>query len=65
MKTDQFVGIALTTLFTGFILGCTLGGLIGHNINVDYYQRKAIEHNAAQYNPDTGQFEWLEQEDKE
>lgn len=36
-----------------------IGHLQGKNRGTQYAQEQAIEHNCAQYNPTTGDFEWI------
>lgn len=42
------------------IIGMFIGGYIESHANRLRFEKIAIEHNAGQYNPTTGKFEWLE-----
>ena len=46
-------------LFFGFVMGFYAGYKISQKHIEAYYQKKAIRNKAAQYNPTTGEFEWL------
>ena len=43
----------------GIIFGVFVGAIMGAALSEANYRIKAIENNAARYNPQTAQFEWL------
>lgn len=57
MGDDKGFGIVVV------VIGClcfVLGMIVGCWMMESCYQEDAIEHKAAQYNPVTGDFEWIE-----
>lgn len=48
--------IAMGIAVCAFVLGSIFGDMVADSA----CQQAAIEHKAAQYNPVTGEFEWLE-----
>ncbi len=54
---EEFVGLIALCLFT---LGFCIGGCCEENWTATRFEKAAIEHKAAQYNPTTGKFEWLD-----
>lgn len=58
MKTDYVI------LCLVFALGFSIGGLVV-SLSKDYsLHREAITHHAAQFNPQTGKFQWLDEKEK-
>jgi hypothetical protein len=49
---------AFYTLILGIILGMIICTGILTPSYIYYYHQQAIKHNVAQYNPQTGYFEW-------
>lgn len=55
MSSDKDVSFAiLSSFFVGIVLGMFLCSLISNH----KWEKEALQHNAAQYNPETGVFEW-------
>jgi hypothetical protein len=56
MGNDNGLGI-----FFGFVflMGFFIGGTVSHWSTNAGWEEQAIEHNAAQYHPTTGEFEWV------
>jgi hypothetical protein len=42
-----------------FIFGFAIGLIVSYVQSDIYWKSQAIEHNAAQYHPTTGEFEWV------
>lgn len=57
--TDENKGAAIVLAF-GIFLGINIGLVSGAYIKKCEWRRDAIKHNAAQYNPTNGTFEWKE-----
>jgi hypothetical protein len=53
--TGCFFIVLLTVIM---VIGLFLGGLFGEKVGREATQKQAIKQGVAQYNPDTGQFEW-------
>ncbi len=47
-----------------FVIGFLVGLLVMDYGSKAHWQKKSIEHKAAQYNAVTGDFEWIRQEDR-
>ena len=47
-------------IITSLMVGALAGILFGSYLEGVMYRRQAIEHNAARYHPQTGEFEWIE-----
>ena len=48
---------AVASFFIGLIVGVVVSAGIGGAV-VGHYKSKSIEYGAAQYDPNTGEFEW-------
>jgi len=46
--------------FIGILFGISIGLAIEYHVMSNRYQQQAIQHNAGQYNPTTGRFEWID-----
>jgi hypothetical protein len=57
MRDDMFDAIIVISMFC---ICAFIGGCGGHKIATSKFEKAAIEHKAAQYNPTTGKFEWLD-----
>lgn len=44
------------------IIAFIIGGCVEKQSSIVKFEKTAIQHNAGQYNPTTGQFEWLDNE---
>lgn len=55
MPKDLVAVIALSL----FAIGFALGVFTQESIIIAKFEKAAIQHNAGQYNPTTGRFEWL------
>ena len=67
MKVDIYdvVSYVILSVIVAFGTAVIIGGCTVNSINRRYYEQKAIQNDAAHYNPKTGRFEWLnESEDK-
>ena len=40
----------------------TVGAIVGNIVGINAVEMQAVKHGAAQYNPQSGCFEWLERE---
>ena len=51
----------LNWLFAGLclLIGVGIGGCIEEHRSIVQFEKVAIQHNAGQYNPTTGKFEWI------
>lgn len=47
-------------LLLGLLIGIGIGGCIEDHRGTAQFEKVAIQHNAGQYNPTTGKFEWLD-----
>lgn len=47
------------------LIGIGIGGCIEEHCSIVQLEKAAIQHNAAQYNPTTGKFEWLDKSNGE
>ena len=52
---------ALTALSIGFIGGWAAGLLVGENETNAHWQRVAVEHGHAEYDSQTGEWQWIEE----
>jgi hypothetical protein len=59
MIEDRYAG---SIFMFGLMFGLLLGTALEYYVQASRYQRQAIQHNAGQYNPTTGKFEWLDNE---
>lgn len=59
MPEDRYAG---TAFIVGLLFGLSIGTALEYHVQANRYQRQAIQHNAGQYNPTTGKFEWLDNE---
>jgi len=57
MKDDYFDALIVISMFC---VCYSIGGCDGHLIATTKFEKAAIEHKAAQYNPTTGMFEWIQ-----
>ena len=55
MREEFIGGVAVLCLGIGFCIG----GCIEEHRSIVQFEKTAIQHNAGQYNPTTGKFEWL------
>jgi hypothetical protein len=58
---DDIVG---PMFFAGLVIGAVVSCGLTSNYHDRYYKNKAIEFGAAQYNSQTGDFEWIRWKDK-
>jgi len=61
-EEDLVVFIFCVVTLMVMALGIFIGYGIATKVEQSDWERKAIQHNAAQYNPTTGKFEWLDNE---
>jgi hypothetical protein len=61
-SSDDFLAGSILGLLGGFLIALCIGALIISDVSADW-EKQAIEHGAAQYNPITSQFEWKEKTD--
>jgi len=63
MRPDEKLTVLAVLAIIGlliFIVGCSVGGCNQEIDTTAKFEKTAIEHKAAQYNPTTGKFEWLD-----
>ena len=56
MRDEAITGV----FFIGILFGILIGMPLEYYLQASRYQKQAIQHNAAKYNPTTGKFEWLD-----
>jgi hypothetical protein len=57
MRDEGLTGVGF---FIGILFGILIAMPLEYYLQASRYQRQAIQHKAAQYNPTTGKFEWLD-----
>lgn len=55
-----FIAGGLVGFFIGILLGFLAGGIV-LKTDLEDLKKQAIDNNAAQHNPKTGEFEWINQ----
>ncbi len=61
MSKNEIIFYVIMAMFAGFSMGF---GITLMTVTNDF-EKRAIEHGAARYNPETADFEWIKKENKQ
>lgn len=56
--------ISVPVIFGAILVSIMMGMVIGTHLERSVWYRQSIEHNYAEYNPKTGNWQWIEPEKK-